>query len=293
MIYKYENTGESFSNPFMLRSIDKQILRVKNNKASLIIIDGGVGEGKTTLAVHLVDYINRKHKLPEMDMEKNCQYSFGGIDFQEKLRLCYENKLPVIVYDEAGDFNKRRTMSKLNDLLNRTFETFRAFKIIVIIVLPDFYALDNSLFDKKIPRLFLHCFGRTNSKGNVFAFSLYRMLYIRHNMSKIVMKPYALKMTRANFVSCFKNLTPERCKALDKLSTKNKIEALKKNEISTEGLQEIKTIANLLGRSYQAVAQKIKRLNIKPVKKIGKQRFYRPEIYDIVAESYDHGTEAE
>ena len=49
-----------------LDTLDDRIFRM--NKAALIVLDGGVGEGKTTLAVHCVDYINKKHGLPEMDI---------------------------------------------------------------------------------------------------------------------------------------------------------------------------------------------------------------------------------
>ena len=37
--------------------------------------------------------------------------------------------LHVIVYDEAGDFNRRGALTKSNAQLNRAFEACRAFKI--------------------------------------------------------------------------------------------------------------------------------------------------------------------
>ena len=48
-LYKH---GLPFSEK-LKQNIDELIQRVKNNKASLIIIDGGVGEGKTLSLIHI------------------------------------------------------------------------------------------------------------------------------------------------------------------------------------------------------------------------------------------------
>jgi len=144
------------------------------NKAALIIIDGHVGEGKTTLAVHVADFLNKLANLPQIIFED--QLGMGGDEFLEKLRLCYKKKLPVVIYDEAGDFNRRAALTRFNANLNRTFETFRAFKIIPILCLPSFWVLDNDLFSKGIPRLLLHLSKRTNKMGRFKGYSLYSCL---------------------------------------------------------------------------------------------------------------------
>ena len=71
------------------------------------------------------------------------------------MNVCYQERFPAAGYDEAGDFNKRDSLSNFNAMINRTFETFRAFKIVVVLVLPSFSVLDNQLFDNMIPRLLL------------------------------------------------------------------------------------------------------------------------------------------
>ena len=49
--FMYNSTGLPF-NGRLAKSINDQRIRIKKKKASMIIIDGGVGEGKTTLAYH-------------------------------------------------------------------------------------------------------------------------------------------------------------------------------------------------------------------------------------------------
>ena len=53
-LYKH---GLPFSEK-LAENVKDLIARIDLNKASLIVIDGGVGEGKTTLAVHIADYVN-------------------------------------------------------------------------------------------------------------------------------------------------------------------------------------------------------------------------------------------
>ena len=100
----------------------------------------------------------------------------------KKLTVCHEMKLVCIVYDEAGDFSKRGSLSRFNQMLNRTFETYRGFRILVFLGLPNFNVLDNNLFDNQIPRLLLHCSGRGDKYGNFSGYGLEEMNWIRYWM---------------------------------------------------------------------------------------------------------------
>jgi len=108
--------------PLLCKNIDTQIKRVKNKMASLIIIDGGVGSGKTHSGVSIADYIN----ITEIDLKN--QVGLGGEDFEKKLKWCVENNKKVILYDEAGDFSRRGAITGFNKRLNRIFETYRTFE---------------------------------------------------------------------------------------------------------------------------------------------------------------------
>lgn len=270
----------------LAENLDDQIKRIEGKKASLIIIDGGVGEGKTTLAVHVADYIQGE----KIQLNKEgIQYAMGGPDFTKKLRLCHAEGRAVCIYDEAGDFNKRGALTKFNAMLNRTFETYRAFKIIVIVCLPTFNVLDNDIFDKNIPRLLIHCTGRGENYGNFYSYSLYRMMYVRDKMKKLVVKSFAYNLVQANFYGQFLDIEPSRSKALDLLSTAGKTKELMAAEIKMDGLITYQEISFKLSRSLLWCRLAISKLKIKPKKVIGQKKFFDSGVIDVLSSFMDEG----
>jgi len=288
MNYMYDH-GHPFAQ-CLTPNLDDLQQRVNNKKAALVIIDGGIGEGKTTFLVHCLDYINKINGLPPVDF-KGPQFATGGKAFLNKLRHCFENKLPCIGYDEAGDFNKRGSLTKFNGMINRTFETFRAFKCIVFMSLPNFNVIDDQIFDKQIPRLLLHLKNRSNYDGEFRTYSLYRMLLLKKYMKKYDLKNYAYVKVHPNNIGHFLNLTPEREKELDIISTKEKINILKKAEVKIEGLMTYFELANKLFRSVQWVRLSIKQLEIKPTRVISRQKFFNEAVVNRLADLIEERTE--
>jgi len=270
-----------------LQDLNKRVL---GKKASLIILDGGVGEGKTTLMVEILDYINQLHGHPVIEIENEKgdagpQLAMGGVDFLKKLSICHENKLVCIGYDEAGDFSKRGSLTKFNSMLNRTFETFRGYKILVVIGLPNFNILDNNLFDNQIPRLLLHLRGRTETHGNFDAYGLDEMNWIRFWMAKWQKhKVKAYGMVIPNFRGHFLDISSDRSKQLDRVSTKNKLEILKKSAVKIEGLLSYVELAQKLEKSVSWVRAAVLNLKIKPKKILKKVKYFDPEVLDQLAE---------
>jgi hypothetical protein len=261
------------------------------NKASLIIIDGGVGEGKTTLDIHVMDYYNQKHGFEKVDLsEQAVQLAIGGEDFTKKLIVCFTRKFPVETYDEAGDFNKRGSMTRLNALLNRTFETFRAFKLIVILSLPTFRVLDDDLFDKRIPRLLIHLYGRTQEQGHGRCYSLKMMNKLRARMKKLKLKgddPNLAFSIPPNFFIHFKDLPDDRRKALDVLSTRGKIKGLKQAEIKFEGLINYTELSRKVGRSERWVKNALSSLKISKVKVFERRAYFHADCVDALLDYID------
>lgn len=265
-------------------NIKDGLTRVKIGKATCIIIDGGVGEGKTTLAVHVADFINYLNGLPEIDLsiKGSIQIAMGGKDFSGKMRKCYMQHLPVIIYDEAGDYARKQAMTSFNAFLNRIFETYRAFKIVVIICLPNQYVLDNTLFDNKIPRLLLHLQGRNLHQGNFKGYSLHRIFFIRGLMRKIEDKNYAYQVNEPNFYGHFLDLPPERAKLLDALTIKGKIEVLKETEAHLGNLLGMSEISSKTGYNIQTLRNKLTKLGIKPITKIGQKVYYNKDVLGVI-----------
>jgi hypothetical protein len=112
----YYNHGLPFSE-ILGETITTLNKRIKLKKAVVVIVAGGLGEGKTTLSIEIADYQNKLYGLPPVDLSlgvKCPQYALGGKDFINKIKACYEKKLPVIIYDEAGDFSKRGALTQFN-----------------------------------------------------------------------------------------------------------------------------------------------------------------------------------
>ena len=148
-------------------------------KASLLIIDGLQGEGKTTLGVICGDVYSGE----EIDL--SVQYAMGGDEFLKKLKECFEKKKKVLIYDEAGDFSSRSSLTKFNRNLSRVFETFRRFQIFIILILPCVKTIDRKLFDDGVPRMLLHCHGRGLKEGKVWGYDGVKAQRIVARMKKV------------------------------------------------------------------------------------------------------------
>jgi len=284
--------GLKFDGP-LADNLDDLMKRVDNNKASLVILTGGIGEGKTTLLVEILDYINMKKGLPpiSLDSKYHPQLGQGGLEFMQNLRVCFEQKLPCVGYDEAGDFSKRGSLTQFNSMLNRTFDTFRAFKCVVVIALPNFNILDGDLFDKNIPRLMLRLKGRSEKYGNYSAYSLYKMDLLRSCMKSFKLKNYAWTKVWPNFKGHFLDIEPERSKQLDRLSTLSKLKILRKSEVRIEGLLTYPELATKLMKSIAWTRRATNNLGLKEDRIINKVKYFKPDVLDRLSDHLDYVSE--
>ena len=272
--YNLYKNGLPFSNG-LPENINDLKERIELKKASLIVIDGGVGEGKTTLAVQVADYFQQS----PINLKK--QLSMGGKEFQEKFKVCIDEGLRVIIYDEAGDFNRRGALTSFNSMLNRVFETYRGYKILVILALPNFGVLDKVLFENQIPRLLIHCYGRSQNYGNYKGYSLLRMFYLRDKMSRLTVPPQAYGRVEPNFFGHFKDLNPSRSQELENISLEGKKKVLNTNiEKINKNLFSSHEITKICNRSTAWLSLKLTELNIKPNYKQGKTCYYSDEIVE-------------
>jgi len=277
----YDN-GLKFSS-VVARNIDKAMERVfELNKASLIIIDGGVGEGKTTLAEHIARYAtsvyNEKYSSGRLACYKREeQLAMGGGDFMNKLQK-YALTKPVMLYDESGDFTSKRALTNFNFRLNRIFETYRATKILVVLSLPTFLVLDNALFYNKIPRLLLHLEKRTKNQGRIKGYSLWRMFYIKHKSKKLVNPLEAYNYVECNFWANFLDNDPEEAKKLNDYTLRGKAKIHKQIYAEQSGLMTTKDLARELQVSVGYIRILIHKKQIKEEMKVGNVKYYKPDI---------------
>jgi len=282
MGYLYEY-GTAFTKS-LKKNIDIQLERVENKRASMIVIDGAVGTGKTTLAVEIMDYINSKTGKDKviLNPKEHPQIALGGKEFIGCFNKCYKEGYKVLTYDEGGDFSKRGAITKLNRTLNRAFETYRGFKILVIICLPNFSILDSLLFENEIPRLLVHITDRSKYQGEYFLYSLSQMNWLRYwfNKLNVATRKKAFSYVLPNAKGHFKNLPPMREKELDKLSTAGKSKVWKETEIQLEGLYSYKELAKALNITHQHVRTKVNKLKIKHVRMIDRVKYFDKSVFD-------------
>lgn len=253
-------------------NLDKLYAHAMSDKAALIIIDGMLGEGKTHLSVTIADYLNSLRGFPPIDFSE--QLGMGGEAFLKAMRVCALKNLPATIYDEAGDFSKRGAMTKFNMMLNRTFETFRAYKIIPILVLPSVNVLDNSLFMKGIPQLLLNCYNREPHEGHGRGYSFYRMEYLRKKMKMLTVVPQAYRLVHPNFHFDFYPLEPERAAKLNALSTSSKLDILLAQSQRINNLYTIKDIMQHTGLRDKTISTYLNKMNIKAKEKVNRINYY-------------------
>jgi len=273
-------TQTPFDNSVITMNLDKIMLRItKKNLASVIIIDGGLGLGKTTLAVQLGSYWQGS------PINFNDQIALGGGQLMEKLLICHEKKLKVLIYDEASDFNRRGALTKFNADLNRVFDVCRAFKIIIIIVLPSVKVLDNDLFHKGIVRCLFHVADKGLTYNLNWAYSADRVAYLMRALKDSKKNPLPSKCyTKVfpNFTFRTYNLTNARADELEKCSTASKLDVLEQNVVRLNGLVNTGQIAKLVAMSKPWVVKCIRDNGMLPQTINKRIKYFNAEQVELV-----------
>jgi hypothetical protein len=274
--------GRRFFNEDLKINIDDQIERVSHDYASALIVDGGVGKGKTHNDVQIADYISITKGQGVIDLD--IQLARGYEEFFSKLDECIKAKRSVIVYDEAGDFSKKGTLTKINMLLSRVFEQYRQFHIIVILSLPLSDSLDNSLLHNEIPRMILHTDRRFDHWVEGRAYSLKRFFQIKHTMSKLAQKSLAYNSYPCNFHFRIYKLPEDRAKEVTSFSLVGKKKQIKTAIISSQNLLSYYDIANKVHKTPRWVMQKLKAGGFKHKKIFDRKKYFDENVIEYLEE---------
>lgn len=278
---KYKNGTPFEDYEKVKKNIQRFIIRKNNKKPVFIVIDGASSSGKTTLAIHLADLINKEHGLPEIEISKeSIQLGTYSEDFIKKLTKAGEKGYPVIIFDEGGEYNKRGWATKLNRILDRVMDTFRAYKIIIIFILHDMNELPQHIWNIKLPTCLIHLKERPDNKkyGISMWYDLKSMYYIKHYRRTDIFPEASYDKVYPNFRTKFLDLPPERSKALDTVSTTHKKQDLIKKEIELQGLLSYEDIHQQIGMSIIWIKKKIKELKILPERIFKKRKYFNQTI---------------
>jgi len=265
-------------------NIESGIKRVDNRTATVWVIDGGLGQGKTTMATHLVDYHNKIKGLPPMDI-RGPQYAMGGLEFEEKIEVCFEQKLPCIVYDESADYNRKGAMTKFNSMLNRIFQTVRGYNCVIIMVLPCFVVLDSDLYTNDIVQGLFHLYGKKQGcYGNFKLYDQHSMMYMKRVVQKTRDPKAVYNFTIPNLVGHFKDLEKERSDLLDTVGMDKKRKIKNQARIDYEGLLSYDTLAKKLFRSVDRIRKIINLLKIQPIRTIKRVKYFSSDTVNILVD---------
>lgn len=259
--------------------INKWIIRKNKKKPVFILLDGVQSTGKTTLAIHIIDYINKQHGLPQCDLGKeHIQLSMGGEQFIENIGKCEDAKSPVLAYDEAGDYNRKGWQSQLNKILDRILDTFRAYGIIALLITHDFTKLPPEVFDKRLCWILIHLKERDHNGRSEWHW-LRNIYQIKELRKKAIFPEDAYNRIHPNIKTRFKDLSPERSRQLDELSTSSKRSMRDTLQLKLKGLLTIREMADKLNRSTAWVRAKIPQLKIKSQIYHKRIKYYNNEAY--------------
>jgi hypothetical protein len=267
--YVYDH-GLPFSQ-VLKESLDSCKVRVmQKNLPVIIIIDGGLGEGKTSAAVQICKYYQNGVWYPE-------QVGMGGENFLKVCDWAKDNNVHVAVYDEAGDLSGRGALTRFNRTMNRFFDTYRQYKIIAILCLPVFYNLDHSMFQNKSVQMLINLYGKDVKHGDTnmrvydrggVNWLLYRAKIEKVDKTSIYLRQHPV--FRGNILK----LPPDDDQKLNAISMKGKSKILKNSVIDLEGLVDVHGMASRLGRSYRNTSALLIKNKIRPSKVIGKKNYY-------------------
>jgi hypothetical protein len=254
----------------------------KNNKASVIVVDGFVGEGKTTIAYALCHWLETKSfKCDWIEPEETI---FMGMKEILPAVEKYKLKKKALVYDEAGDYSKSQSMSKEGKQMDRFFQTFRAYKIVLIMTAPCFYHISNKLYDSAIARFLVHCHDRVEGVGGEFkVYDMRTMDFMRYYAEKhSATKNDCYRYFKPAFHGKWKELPDKIAKKISKRGIKGKAQINTEAAIKMNGWVSYNDLVKEFGKSQKHIRDKLNDRGIKPTNIKKKVKYFNKEDYNII-----------
>lgn len=197
-----------------------------NRRPICLIIDGAPGTGKTTLGVHIVDYINGS----PMDLSPgSLQLAKGGLDLMKKSELVSKAGLRAIIFDEA-DINKKGAMTRHNKSILQFFQEYRSLHVLIILITQNISMLDKQLFEIGVVAGFIHLYNPQRCQTGYKVYDLTNTRYLLLRMDKMGrMNRQAYSITKGYQTGWFLNLPKDRAAVLASLSNAQKKQSRKEN----------------------------------------------------------------
>lgn len=172
---------------------DFKKLVLNKHKPVMIVIDGGLGSGKSTTAETIAKYIQPGFN-PEIQVGRGVAEFAEAWERTEQLEVD-DKTVKCCVFDEAQGFDRSQGRTKLNTALRNFFYTFRDAKTIIILVLPHFSRLDPSIYETKAVQCLIHILETHNTYIDYSCYDLYSILRMVDFLSYNNKQKFLSKMT--------------------------------------------------------------------------------------------------
>ncbi len=131
----------------------------KRDYDEVLCISGDEGRGKTTLALHIVEYwLNKQygHVTSVMATKHIALDSPGFARVLEKVA-----QFDIALHDEAADLSARGAMKKQNQLYVQAYQIIRGDNLFTILIIPSIFDLDSFFRKRRVRHLInVHARGR-------------------------------------------------------------------------------------------------------------------------------------
>lgn len=166
---------------------------LSKDKDYVMVVDGGEGTGKSTLAIQMGKYVD-----PSLNLDR---ITFTGEDFRKA--IIGAQKGQCVIYDEAiTGLSSTQSLSKINNMLKSLMMQMRQKNLLVIVVIPTIFALDRYVAIFRA-RVLIHTYETPKTMGmfKVYNNRYKKMLYLtaKKNYDYTKINPYFKGMFHGKF----------------------------------------------------------------------------------------------
>lgn len=186
------NGQEKYIDGYLLKACEEIKTLLDKDRDVVCIVDGGVGEGKSTLAQLIAGTVDPTFNETRLYFD----------DTETKTGIINSEKKKAHILDETlSMLNIRRAMSNVNITLTSLFSEIRQKNLLLILCLPSIFDLDRNISIHRSLFL-LHTYSRNGQRG-------YFRFYGRKAKAKLFASSYAKKtyqyLSRPTFWGRFAN----------------------------------------------------------------------------------------
>lgn len=261
---RFPETNGFYLHPWTKQNLDHANKYREERFDVVALFCGDEGTGKTTLAQQFCTYM-----YPAFNLD--C-FAWTPEVFAQKLTNAPEGS--AILFDEARTgCNRKRTMSRINQIINDKFTVIRKKRLFIALCVPDFFEVDSFVAERRA-RFMVNTIEERTHRGIYDFYSRKRMrllsIYGRkyknmnaagsnfkgnfHNFWTVPEREYdKLKDQAIATIGNFETLTPVDIEKLYKQKMRDMIANIDTARVTAKGKLDIETLAKVVGVSSDSI----------------------------------------